>query len=343
MDASRFQVLQTVGPAGEPSAACPAGRSRLIHGDCLATLRALPDACLDTIYIDPPFFSGKKYHLHDDETDTAASFTDIWGDGLPEYLDWLGARLAEMRRLLKPTGALFVHLDWHAVHYVKVLLDRLFGYRNFQNELVWYYSGGGASQTRFARKHDTILYYTNSAKEWKFYADRVRMPYKWTDGQPRADGSPRNYQRGKLPDDVWQHHALLPWAEENLGYPTQKPAALLELLLQATTDPGDAVGDFCCGSGTTGLVAQRLGRQWVMADDARVAVCLSAERLAALLAPGCIALPGMRSRAKAKARFAQILADDTRIGLDAAALTACELTLLPTAPGFTVEQVLDVV
>jgi DNA modification methylase len=255
------------------------------------------------------------------------------------YLDWLGARLAEMRRLLRPDGVLLVHLDWHAVHYAKVLLDHLFGMDHFQNEFIWYYSGGGASKRRFARKHDSILFYTKSTT-WKFHADRIRDPYKWTDGQRRADGSARDYTRGKLPDDVWEHHALLPWAEESLGYPTQKPEALLTRLLRPLTDPGDVAGDFFSGCGTTAAVAQRLGCRWITADASRAAVCLTAERLAELLVPGCVTLTASRARARAHERYARIQADDARIGLDAATRTACELTMLPTM-GFAVEMVAE--
>ena len=253
---SHLQTIQTFGVAGQPSSLFPRGYHRLIHGDCGEVMGALPAESFDVIYIDPPFFTGSERRLRRDSA-IEPSYSDVWEDGLQEYLEWLETRLAAMRRLLQPEGALFVHLDWHAVHYVKVLLDRLFGPRNFQNEFIWYYSGGGASRRHFARKHDTILYYTKSATNWKFYADRVRTPHKWVNGQRRADGSERDYERGKLADDVWEQHSLLPWAMESLGYPTQKPAALLERLLLATSDEGDVVGDFCCGSGTPPAVRAR--------------------------------------------------------------------------------------
>ncbi|MHB9132021.1 MAG: DNA-methyltransferase [Armatimonadota bacterium] len=334
---SVFRCLQTIGSGGAPSPLLPDGRSRLLQGECLAVMRALPDESFDVIYLDPPFFSSKDYHLHNGQRGSVHSFSDIWADGLQGYLDWLQERLVEARRLLQPEGALFLHLDWHAVHYAKMLLDHLFGYRNFQNEFIWYYGGGGASGKRFARKHDTILYYTKSETQWKFYADRVRTPHKWTRGQPRADGSSRNYEQGKLPDDVWQHHALMPWADESLGYPTQKPLALLHRLLLATTDEWDVVGDFVCGSGTSAVAAQQLGRRWVAADMSRMAVCLATERLAEMLSPGCIVYQARRPRARAKERFELILADDARIGLDAATLTTCQALLPPGTGGFSVE------
>lgn len=331
---SPFTCVHAVGAPASAIPALPDGYNRLIHGDCLAVMRALPDACCNVIYLDPPFFSNQDYHLHNGTPGSALSFTDRWEGGLHDYLYWLQERLAEMRRLLREDGALFVHLDWHAVHYVKVMLDHLFGYRNFQNEFIWYYSGGGASTRRFARKHDTILYYTKSATNWTFHADRVREPYKWTSGQRRADGSARDYDRGKLPDDVWQHHTVMPWADEHVGYPTQKPLELVERLLLATTDVGDVVGDFFCGSGTTAVAAQRLERRWLTSDVSRMAVCLAAERLAQLMVPGCIPHTATRSRARAQERFAAIEADATRVGLAPDTLAACADI---SAPGFAVE------
>jgi len=332
-----FHTVQSIGPTAESSALFPEGRNRLIHGECLAVIEALPAASFDVIYLDPPFFTQQDRRLLH-SVKRGPAYSDNWDTGMLGYLAWLEERLARVRALLKPEGALFLHLDWHAVHYAKVVLDHLFGINHFQNELIWYYSGGGASKTRFARKHDSILYYTNSPSEWKFYADRVRTPYKWTDGQPRADGSARDYARGKLPDDVWEHHGLMPWSEESVGYPTQKPEALLERLLLATTDEGDVVGDFMCGSGTTATTAQRLNRRWVAADDSRVAVCLAAERIAQILVPDCLPRESKRSRAWAQERFRKIEQDETRLGLDAATLTACALTIIP-GRGFGMEQI----
>ena len=337
MSVDTFTTVQSLGLAGACTPLFPDGRNRMLYGDCLQVMRELPVASFDVLYLDPPFFSGKDYALHNSSPDEVLSFADTWAGGLTEYLGWLEERLVEMHRLLQPTGAIFVHLDWHATHYVKVILDRLFGYDNFQNEFIWYYSGGGASKTRFARKHDNILYYTKSKTKWKFYADRVRVPYKWTDGQPRADGSARDLEKGKLPDDVWEEHGLLPWAQESLGYPTQKPETLLERLLLATSDEGDVVGDFFCGSGTTAAVAQRLGRRWVTADESRIAISLAAERLAEIVNPGSIPRPSLvRSRALAKTRFEAILADEERLGLTPEMLEAVNVSLYP-AVGFAVE------
>jgi len=187
--------------------------NRLYFGDNLHVMRSLPSESIDLIYIDPPFFSQRNYNVLFGDQNELRSFQDIWEGGLNGYVVWLNARLYEMKRLLKPSGSLFVHLDWHAGHYVKVELDKLFGYENFQNEIIWYYSGGGASKKRFARKHDNILFYSRNVGRHKFNVDDVRVPYKWTAGQKRADGSERDLERGKLPDDVLEMHGIMPWAK----------------------------------------------------------------------------------------------------------------------------------
>lgn len=132
--------------------------------------------------------------------------------------------------------------------------------------------------SRWARKHDTLLFYSKG-KTWTFNADAVRVPYKWTAGQTRADGSGRDLKAGKLADDVWEHHSLMPWSGERLGYPTQKPEALLERVIQASSNPGDVVLDPFCGCGTSVAVAERLGRRWIGIDVSPTAVRLMDRRL----------------------------------------------------------------
>jgi hypothetical protein len=184
-----------------------------------------------------------------------------------------------MKRLLKKTGSIYVHLDWHASHYVKVEMDKVFGNDTFQNEFIWYYSGGGASKKRWARKHDAILLYARSTTGWTFNVDDVRQPYKWTDGQRRADGSGRDLDKGKLPDDVFECNSEMPWSKNRVGYPTEKPTKLLERLILANSNEGDTVADFFVGGGITPFVAQRLGRRWIACDQSRVAVAITADRL----------------------------------------------------------------
>ena len=186
------------------------------------------------------------------------------GDNMAAFLCWLGVRVIEMRRVLKPTGSLYLHIDHTAHAWVKTMCDAIFGRQHFQNEIVWYYSGGGASRSRWARKHDTLLFYTKSAK-WTFNVEEVRAPHKWVDGQRRADGSERNPD-GKLPDDVIELHGIMPWAKEKTDYPTQKPLALYERIIKASSNEGDVVLDPFCGCATTPVAAERLGRQWLGAD-----------------------------------------------------------------------------
>ena len=222
--------------------------NRLIWGDNLHVMREIPSNSIDLIYIDPPFFSGRDYNVIWGDNNELRSFNDIWEGGLDGYLIWLNARLGEMRRLLKETGSIYVHCDWHASHYIKVEMDKIFGYENFQNEFIWHYGGGGASKSRWGRKHDVVLFYSYG-KKWTFNVDDVREDHRWVDGQRRADGSDRSLDRGKLPDDVFVHHSVMPWAKERIGYPTQKPEALLERIIKASSNEGDTVADFFTGGG----------------------------------------------------------------------------------------------
>ena len=161
-------------------------------------------------------------------------------------------------------------------HYIKVALDKIFGVKNpassntnFINEIIRWYGGGGASKNKFAKKHDTILWYVKDKKNYKFFCDSVREPYKWTKGQKRADGSDRNLTKGKIPDDVFQLNSIMPWSKEKTGWPTQKPLKLLNRLIKATTKEGDVVADFFCGCGTAIVSAQRLGRKWIGMDASK--------------------------------------------------------------------------
>lgn len=210
--------------------------------------------------------------------DEVAEFWKLWMNALRKtnprllaYLAYMVQRLLPMRGLLKPSGSLYLHCDPTASHYIKIMLDAVFGHRQFQNEFIWYYSGGGASKKRWARKHDVLLFYTKG-KKWTFNADAVRVPHKWKSGQLRADGSERDYVKGKLADDVWQHHYLMPWAKERLGYATQKPLALLERIIAASSNPGDTVFDPFCGCATTLEAAHNLDRKWIGIDIAIHAV-----------------------------------------------------------------------
>ena len=237
----------------------------LYYGDCLDILRDFPSECVDLICLDPPFNSNANYHTIFRGSGLSIkpqikAFDDMWlwdSDSeqrvreiknaianpaskviaafemiMPQtpmlsYTSYMAQRLFEMYRVLKDTGSIYLHCDPTASHYLKLVMDAVFGEHQFQNEYIWYYSGGGASKKRWARKHDVLLFYAKG-KIWTFNVDAVRTPHKWDNGQSRADGSERDYQRGKIPDDVFQHHSVMPWGKENLGYPTQKPLVLKE-------------------------------------------------------------------------------------------------------------------
>ena len=147
--------------------------NRLIWGDNLHVMRMLPSNSIDLIYIDPPFFSGENYNVIFGDQNEIRSFSDIWEGGMSSYLIWLNSRLLEMKRLLKSTGSIFVHLDNHASHYVKTELDKIFGYDNFVNEIIWHYQTGGASKKWFSKKHDVILFYAKDLTRKKFFPDRI--------------------------------------------------------------------------------------------------------------------------------------------------------------------------
>jgi DNA modification methylase len=239
------------------------------------------------VYLDPPFGSGKAYgaRIEGDrgrDSQVVSAYRD--DQDFETYLAWLYRRLALVRDLLSDSGTLYLHLDWHAVHYVKVELDRLFGRERFLNEIVWCYHGPSPIRSAFKRKHDTILAYTRSPRYY-FDADAVRVPYD--DATLRAFASSRkagfgktpDLARGKVPEDWWYFPVVARMHSERVGYETQKPEALLGRIIAASSRPGDLVGDFFAGAGTTGVAAARLGRDAVLADRNPIAVEKSLLRL----------------------------------------------------------------
>jgi DNA modification methylase len=274
-----------------------AAPDRLILADNRVVLAATPDACLDLIYIDPPFGTGTvRRGRRDHEAADRLVYADVPDD--PErYVDWLAPCLTHSRRALAAHGSLFVHVDYRAVHYLKVALDRLFGRARFVNEIIWCYSVGGKGRRSFGKKHDTILWYGRSS-DYAFFPDAVRMPRRAgshmrvtldADGQPvqektdRRTGKVYRYPawRGKVAEDWWTDIETLNRGDrQRTGWPTQKPERLLERILGAASAPGAQVADWFCGSGTTAVVAQRTGRGFVAVDCAPAAVTVAATRLA---------------------------------------------------------------
>ncbi|OGN14513.1 MAG: hypothetical protein A3G02_00400 [Candidatus Yanofskybacteria bacterium RIFCSPLOWO2_12_FULL_44_13b] len=290
--------------------------NKLFFGDNLHIMRLLPSKSIDLIYIDPPFFSGKNYNILYGDKNELRSFQDIWEGGMPGYLIWLNARLYEMKRLLKDTGSIYVHLDWHASHYVKVEMDKIFGYENFLNDISWCYRGYEHNKSYFNRKHDSILFYAKNIKSKSaFNYDKIReelsdvtkKKYKHKDENGfyrirgrNIKGSPVKQQtdltheqeekysgltyrqyltEGTLPRDWFVLDFINQASNEKIGYPTQKPEELLEKLILAASNDGDVVADFFCGGGTTPVTAQELGRKWIASDISRIAVALTADRI----------------------------------------------------------------
>lgn len=273
--------------------------NRLITGDNRVVLPTVEDASLDLIYVDPPFGTGsvRRGRKRSDTSSEAPSYRDVPNDP-DRFVQWLHPVLEHSHRTLAPHGSLFVHLDYRAVHYVKVALDRLFGRSRFVNEIIWCYAVGGKSKRTFGRKHDTILWYARTS-DYAFYPDAVRVPRRAgshmrvvrdEDGQlvqektDRKTGKVYRYpvNLGKVPEDWWTDIETLNRGDrERTGWPTQKPSRLLERIIKATSAEGNVVADWFSGSGTTAEVAQRLGRRFIAVDAEAEAIRLAAERLEA--------------------------------------------------------------
>lgn len=230
---------------------------------------------IDLIYVDPPFCSDRNYNL---KNSNDRGFRDKWKGGLPTYLTWLNARLLEMKRVLKASGNVVVHLDKYACHYVKVELDKIFGPDNFQNEIIWSYRTGGASKRRFGQKHDNLFWYSKDPKQYFYKCIKERVYYEKPFFNPKQDENGR-YYADVIPDDTWDVKAVLNISNERIGYPTQKPEELIAKIINALSKPGDVVADFFAGSGTTCAVAEKLGRRWLGVDQNPQAIEVAANRI----------------------------------------------------------------
>jgi len=262
--------------------------NRLFWGDNLHVMRQLPSESIDLIYIDPPFFSGRQYNVIFGDQNELRSFSDIWEGGMPGYLIWLNARIYEMKRLLRQTGSIMVHCDWHASHYIKTEMDKVFGYDSLRNEIVWSYKTGGSSKNTFARKHDIIFFFSKSPSHKfnvQYYKSWQRKQYKYNPKYPEYfDEKEKMWYHLAICRDVWDDVFVIGTDnKERIGYPTQKPESLLERIIKAASDEGDVVADFFCGGGTTVAVAQRLNRRWIACDQSRVAVAITADRVSRLV------------------------------------------------------------
>jgi len=291
--ASLCPHASTIPPGQNPDEAPP---NLLIQGDNLLVMSALMEdweRSIDLIYIDPPFLTGKAYRARigrDEDSrkpeswETAPGYQDTWQDG-SAYLSMLYSRLQAMHRLLSPHGTLYLHLDWHAAPYARIILDEIFGPQRLLNEIIWVYHGPSPIRTAFKRKHDTILVYTKSSK-YTFNADDVRIPYNpstrktFASSKKAGFGKQPDLDRGKVPEDWWYFPVVARLHNERTGYPTQKPEALLERIIRASSNEGDVVADFFCGAGTVPAVASRLHRRWIGADASPLAIRTTQRRLA---------------------------------------------------------------
>jgi site-specific DNA-methyltransferase (adenine-specific) len=264
---------------------------RVVLADNIRVLAETSDESIDLIYVDPPFNTGRRQTLASirsirDETDGdrrgfqgrryrtlrlgTSSYLDIFDD----YLEFLEPRLREFHRVLKPTGTLYVHLDYREVHYCKILLDAIFGRTSFLNEVIWAYDYGGRTRRRWPPKHDNILVYVKDPRRYYFDADAAeRIPYM----APGLVG-PDKAARGKRLTDTWWHTIVPTNGRERTGYPTQKPLGVVTRIVQASSRPGDLVLDFFAGSGTTGEACLANNRRFMMVDDNPEALEVMARR-----------------------------------------------------------------
>ncbi len=263
-------------------------------GDNLPILQSLPASSVALIYIDPPFNTGKKQARtqirtvrseNGDRTgfkgqryQTVKIGQHAFGDSFDDYLAFLEPRLQETRRLLKPNGSLYFHIDYREVHYCKVLLDEIFGRECFLNEIIWAYDYGARTRKKWPPKHDNILWYAKNPEDYIYNVDAIdRIPYM----APGLVG-PEKAARGKLPTDTWWHTIVSPTGKEKTGYPTQKPLGIVKRIIAASSNPGDTVLDFFAGSGTTGEAACQLGRKFILIDNNPEALEIMRRRLGSI-------------------------------------------------------------
>jgi DNA modification methylase len=255
---------------------------------------------LKLIYIDPPFAVGADFgfdiQIGGETAEKKQSiieeiaYRDTWGKGISSYLSMMYERLKLMHSLLAKDGSIYVHIDWRVSSYMRLLLNDIFGNENFRNEVVWWYLWGGRGKNQWNNKHDNILFYTKSDK-WTFnYLDvleghnlmtegsKNRLNYKGAMVTTKSESSEIPEDK-VLPSDTWYIATINAMATEKIAYPTQKPEALLERIIKASSNEGDLIADFFCGSGTTAAVAEKLGRKWITSDLGRFSVHTTRKRL----------------------------------------------------------------
>ena len=281
--------------------------NRLIYGDNIFVMQALLNGdektglpsmrgAIDLIYIDPPSDSKADYRTKitlptgDIEARPAVidqfAYSDTWKNGTVSYLEMLYPRLMLMRDLLSEKGSIYVHCDWHAGHYLKIILDDIFGKNNFINEIIWnYHDPAGTVKDRFKRKHDNIFLYAKNDSVRKFNLDAVRTEYSEGTKKQAETGAisfgriTKIHELGKVREDVWEIPIINSQAKERVAYATQKPEALLDIIIKASSNENSVVADFFGGSGTTAAVAEKLGRRWITSDIGKPSVMIMRKRL----------------------------------------------------------------
>jgi site-specific DNA-methyltransferase (adenine-specific) len=268
--------------------------NRVVLADNLSVLPTLADASVDLIYVDPPFNTGKRQTLQRLQTvrDEGGDRVGFGGrryqtrrlgahsflDAFDDYLEFLEPRLCEMRRILRPSGSLYVHLDYREVHYVKVLLDAIFGRECFLNEVIWAYDYGGRPRRRWPPKHDSILVYVRDPARYYFDPEAAeRIPYM----APGLVGAAKA-ARGKRLTDTWWSTIVPTSGRERTGYPTQKPLAIVRRIVQTSSPPDGLVADFFAGSGTAGVAAHEAGRRFLLVDNNPEALAVMRRRFEGL-------------------------------------------------------------
>jgi len=274
-------------------------KNKLIWGDNELVISSLIKQGLageiDLIYIDPPFFIGADFSIKtkigDERIEKEPSiieeraYKDTWSGGIASYIKYMYKRLVLMRELLSDKGSIYVHCDWHVSHYLKCMMDEIFGYDNFRNEIIWHYRTGNLADYKYQCRHDTIFLYSKSGKY--IFKPQEKKEYYFCIYGPDFKPSFRGRKQGKDQfgeyrisqiDDVWDLSAVFTLSIEHLPFPTQKPEALLHRIILASSNPGDIVADFFCGSGTTGSVAEKLGRRWIMSDLSKFAIQVTRKR-----------------------------------------------------------------
>lgn len=265
-------------------------KGQIYFGDNLSILKSIKDDSIDLIYADPPYNTGKvqKRNLIKSKKiadglegfggvnysreiyGTSGSFNDSFSD----YVGFIRPRLEESYRILKDTGSLYLHLDYREVHYIKIVLDEIFGRDNFINEIIWSYDYGAKSKKKWSSKHDNILFYAKNKKKYTFNYDKIpRIPYK----APALVG-PEKAARGKIVTSVWEETIVPTNSKEKQGYATQKPLRILNRIVEVSSNPGDLCMDFFAGSGSFGQACFNHDRDCILIDSNQEAVDIMKKR-----------------------------------------------------------------